>query len=79
MTYQSLSPFDGKLIKGFVDLTDREYDALLARIAALKAERDKLRDYLDRLYSLYRKHDLDPAFRAGIIEALWPTAETPHE
>jgi len=30
MTYQSLSPFNGKLIKGFEDITDAEYETKLA-------------------------------------------------
>ena len=34
MTYQSLSPFDGKLIKGFVDLTQTEYESKLAKAQA---------------------------------------------
>ena len=34
MTYQSLSPFDGKLIKGFVDLTPGEYESKIARAQA---------------------------------------------
>ena len=31
MTYQSLSPFDGKLIKGFSDITAGEYESKLAQ------------------------------------------------
>ena len=31
MTYQSLSPFDGKLIKGFADITAGEYESKLAK------------------------------------------------
>ncbi len=34
MTYQSLSPFDGKLIKGFPDITHGEYEAKLAKAQA---------------------------------------------
>jgi succinate-semialdehyde dehydrogenase/glutarate-semialdehyde dehydrogenase len=34
MTYQSLSPFDGKLIKGFVDITESEYEHKLAKAQA---------------------------------------------
>ena len=34
MTYQSLSPFDGKLIKGFVELTASEYETRLAKAQA---------------------------------------------
>jgi succinate-semialdehyde dehydrogenase/glutarate-semialdehyde dehydrogenase len=30
MTYQSLSPFDGKLIKGFEDISSAEYESKLA-------------------------------------------------
>ena len=34
MTYQSLSPFDGKLIKGFPDITSGEYETKLAKAHA---------------------------------------------
>ncbi len=34
MTYQSLSPFDGKLIKGFPDITQGEYETKLAKAQA---------------------------------------------
>ena len=34
MTYQSLSPFDGKLIKGFPDITQGEYESKLAKAQA---------------------------------------------
>ena len=40
MTYQSLSPFDGKLIKGFDDLNAVDYEA---KIAAESAKRDEKR------------------------------------
>jgi len=34
MTYQSLSPFDGKLIKGFADITPGDYESKLAKAQA---------------------------------------------
>lgn len=34
MTYQSLSPFDGKLIKGFTDITEGEYESKVAKAQA---------------------------------------------
>ncbi len=34
MTYQSLSPFDGKLIKGFADITSGEYESKVAKAQA---------------------------------------------
>lgn len=34
MTYQSLSPFDGKLIKGYPDITQGEYESKLAKAQA---------------------------------------------
>ena len=34
MTYQSLSPFDGKLIKGFSDITEGEYESKVAKAQA---------------------------------------------
>jgi succinate-semialdehyde dehydrogenase/glutarate-semialdehyde dehydrogenase len=34
MTYQSLSPFDGKLIKGFSDITSGEYEGRIAKAHA---------------------------------------------